>query len=182
MPFVKIPAAAATHLDLPVCVRHGRPAKSHRPMRFQSLPPAWILLFLVLGGVLYLAQAAVLRKDVVVRRWPWCGRCEWARVRRAALGLAVFAAGVYAVTAGQDLRGVARLGAVAAALAFLVGGFVLLTRSTPGASAGVQVSMDGDWLFLHRAHEGFVGTLPADMPVPPPAPVGPPAWTVPPRL
>jgi hypothetical protein len=50
MPHVRIPATAVSGLQLPVCVRHGRPSSSAKPMVFASRPPAWTLLLLVVAG------------------------------------------------------------------------------------------------------------------------------------
>ncbi|GAB3823617.1 hypothetical protein ACFPIJ_62410 [Dactylosporangium cerinum] len=177
MPPVRIPAAAANHLTLPVCVRHGRPARM-KPMVFLSRPPLWMfLLLLVGGGLLYLIVIHYLRKVVYVRGWPWCGRCGLTQLWRALLGLVILAAGaVLALGTSESARGAAALVVIAVTGTLMISGWVVFTRSSAGASAGVRVSRDGAWLELPRPHEHFVAALRAQ---PAPAYPMPAGWTVP---
>lgn len=178
MPPVRIPAAAANRLALPVCVRHGRPAGSRPPMVFAARPPAWTLLLLLFGGgLVYLIVANHVRKEVFAQAWPWCGRCGLTRLWRAALGLAVLATGGWlALTYSESVRGPLALVVIAVTASLMITGWVVLTRATRAASAGVRVSRDGEWLELPRAHERFAAALREQ-----PAPVYPmsPGWTVP---
>lgn len=178
MPHVRIPAAAVNGLTLPVCVRHGRPARTTPPMVFAARPPAWTLLLLLFGGgVLYLIVAYYLRKEVFARAWPWCGRCDLTRLWRAALGLAVFVAGVeLALSFSESVKGLLALAVIFATASLMITGWVVLTRGTRAASAGVRVSGDGAWLDLPHAHERFAAAL-REQPAPSsPMPAG---WTVP---
>jgi hypothetical protein len=178
MPPVRIPAATANSLTLPVCVRHGRPATSTPPMDFASRPPLWSLALLLFGGgLLYLVIATYLRKDVHVRAWPWCGRCTLTRLWRAVLGLVILVAGArLALTYSESVRGVAALVVIAVTVTLMITGWVVFTRSSRGAAAGVRVSRDGQWLELPRPHERFVTALRSQ---PTPAYPMPAGWTVP---
>ncbi|WP_327005192.1 hypothetical protein OHA72_61050 [Dactylosporangium sp. NBC_01737] len=178
MPPVRIPAAAANGLTLPVCVRHGRAGRTMKPMVFASRPPAWALLLLLFGGgVLYLIVAHYLRKEVFVRAWPWCGRCGLTRLWRALLGLVILAAGAkLALTSSDTVKGVGALVVIVVTVTLMIAGWVMFTRSTRDASAGVGVSRDGQWLVLTRPHERFLAAL-REQPAPVyPMPAG---WTVP---
>ncbi|MEV4512173.1 hypothetical protein AB0K00_24780 [Dactylosporangium sp. NPDC049525] len=177
MPPVRIPVAAGA-VPPRVCLRHGRPARTMTPMVFLSRPPFWLLVVLILvGWLVYSLIAARARRSVAVPAWPWCGRCDLTRLGRAALGVLVLLAGLLtAVRLGDSFQGRTALLVLAGTLLTMIAGLVLLVRSTRGATCGVRVSRDGEWLELRRPHERFLAAL-REQPAPRyPMPAG---WTVP---
>jgi hypothetical protein len=177
MPPVRIPAAAANRLTVPVCARHGRPAAG-KPMVFTSRPPAWTLLLLLLGGgLVYLIVANYVRKEVFAPAWPWCRRCDLARLWRPLAGLALFVAGAkLALTYSDAVHGPAAFAVILATVSLMITGWVLITLGTRAASAGVRVSRDGEWLDLPHAHPLFIAALQSQ---PAPSYPMPQGWTVP---
>jgi hypothetical protein len=121
--------------------------------------------------------AGRLRKEVFAPAWPWCGRCHLTRLWRAVLGLVVLGAGAkLALTYGESVKGPAALVVILVTVSLMIAGWVVFTRSSRGASAGVRVSRDGEWLELPRAHARFAAAL-GEQPAPRyPMPAG---WTVP---
>src|SRR3954468_12509908 len=96
---VRIPAQfVATGWGTPtVCTRHGEPAVEQKRVTFISRNPGWSYLLLLVGVIVFVIVAAVIRKTVVAESWPFCARCAEERKRGRTIGLGIAAAGVVAI-------------------------------------------------------------------------------------
>ena len=164
-----------------VCSRHGEPVAKRRKTTFQSRPPPWSYLLILVGVLVFVIVAAVLRKQLAASGWPFCARCVDERRNRllagAALMLSAVLATTVAVVLANDISAWLALFSLVAALA----GLFFFAAAAPAALARAEVTQDGTALKLRRVSPGFVASLPA---VPPPPPGwGPSAqWPLPPPL
>src|SRR2546421_475849 len=162
----QIPAnwVAAGHGVPDVCSRHGEPAQDRKRVRFISKPPQWSYVLIVVGLIVFVIVAAALRKSVWAPAWPFCPRCREYRKKMVSIGLAIVGLAIVmfigAIVVGSsnpssDTAGsLAALGVLFAIFAFIAG-LAVAVRAAPPAVAGGQVSQDGAWLLLPRAHEEF---------------------------
>lgn len=84
--------AVAGGLAPQVCVPHGRTGSTAK-VTFQSRTPWWVWLTVLVGLLVALILALVLRKTVIAPAWPVCDECR--RERRQRLVLAWLALGLW---------------------------------------------------------------------------------------
>ncbi len=144
-----------------VCARHGEPAQERKRVRFVSKPPQWAYVLILLGAIVYLIVVSSLRKTVIAPAWPFCVRCREFRNRMLAIGLGVLALGIVlfigsiALASSSDAAGPIPALGVFVGLILLIAGIVVAGQASAPVVAGGQVSQDGAWLLLRRAHAGF---------------------------
>jgi hypothetical protein len=153
-----------------VCSRHGEPALDRKRVRFISRPPQWSYVLIVFGALIFVIVAAAMRKTVWAPAWPFCARCREYRKRMAGIGLGIVGLSVVmfvgsiaigSANSDSDTAGsLAAFGVLLAIVAFIAGLAVAVRAASP-AVAGGQVSQDGAWLLLPRAHEEFARRLQA---------------------
>lgn len=163
MPGTQLPAGwVAAGYGIPdVCARHGELPVQQRKLQIISRPPPWSYVLILLGAIIFLIVVLVTRKTVKAPHWPFCARCKQQRGRLLAIGLTVIGLAAVAVVGAIALIGSVGSDSAAPGLV-LLGAFVLLlagivvaARSAPVAVAGAQVSRDGAWILVERAHPHF---------------------------
>jgi hypothetical protein len=163
---VKLPAAwaAAGGQHLPrVCARHGEPAVLGRKVALLSKPAPWTYLLLLAGVLPYAIAVMATRKTVNAPAWPWCPQCVADRKRKLGIGIGIMVPSfllTYAlVFAGQDALGeIAGIGG----LVFIVTGFAgafIAVRGGANLISGANVSRDGRWIEVPKAHERFAAEV-----------------------
>jgi F0F1-type ATP synthase membrane subunit c/vacuolar-type H+-ATPase subunit K len=149
---VPAPIVASGHGVPTVCVRHGAAATEHRDITFRSLTPFWVyLLYFVVGPVLVVLIAVLIRRKVRTPAWPFCPRCARVRTIRwtvlatlIAMSAVCFAAAVttYVVTRDDRPGGIIAV-LVLAGLLILAAGLALGEPSTRAGIANGYVAAQG---------------------------------------
>src|SRR5439155_4850271 len=113
--------------------------------------------------IVFVIVAMLLRKDVTAPNWPFCARCRQLRTRRLLVGLGLLVLSVVMFVVSFALASGARsgtrewgvpVGLLVAWVSFLVGMVIALRSALPNI-AGAQVSRDGMWVLVPRAHPRF---------------------------
>jgi hypothetical protein len=164
-----------------VCTRHGEPAARRTRTTFQSSPPPWAFILLVVGVLPFLIVTTAMRKQLVCAAWPFCARCVSSirTLRWVSLGLILGA--VAAVVGGIALAGTDNAlvpWLILLGLLLFVASLIVLTFTGPGRVARAEVTRDGFALLLRKAAPGFAAALPRWPPLAEP----PPTWGSPPPL
>lgn len=154
-----------------VCTRHGDPAVDRPKTIFQSRPPAWSYLLILIGALPFVVVVMVLRKTVTAPGWPLCARC---RGRRRALRLV--AGALFLLTVLSFAVALTSSGNNALVGATIFVGFVTFLASVVAlnlAAEGVlvrgAVTHDGHSVRLRNVSPAFARALPPAPPQPRPA-------------
>ncbi len=167
-----------------LCARHGEPAVRRRIVNFESRPPDWAYLLLLVGVVPFFLVIHILRKTMIATGWPICARCRsgarWLRL--GALGLLLTAVGIGSVGVAIYNRYPGfRSGVIDGCLLSLAACVFVFRQAAPSRITRAEVTPDGLALRVRHAAPAFAAALPAAPSlVGPPAP--PPSWAAgPPR-
>jgi hypothetical protein len=133
------------------CTRHHRPAYRQRKITFLSTLPLWSYLFIMVGILIFVIVALVVRKKVTSAAWPLCEDCV--ATRRRSMGMVAIGLGgiVPLVWLGVIIDGGHGSGFAAALIAFALIGLPILAAaggilgSWPRIIGGV-VSRDGAYV------------------------------------
>ncbi len=162
-----------------VCARHGEPAAEGVRTRFQSRPPSWSYVLLILGALPFLIVAYSVRKTVYAPSWPFCAQCKALRTRLLVIGCVTLVAGAALFAGGVVASGGATDGNSVGGLLLLVGlfvaiaGLVVMGLSGRTALARARVSQDGVWVEVLKPDPRFAQQAPQYYAPQPPQPYQP---------
>lgn len=162
-----VPASMAVIPQMlpPCCARHGAPAAVWKPVTFESRPPSWVYLTLILGWLPPLIILMAMRRQVRVPAWPFCPQCIHRHRQRLLLALALSAtclgASIVAlvIAAGSDYEVVAVVGFLSAILGTPLIGLAVGSSASWRSIADGFASRDGMLIVFPRLSRVFVSGL-----------------------
>jgi hypothetical protein len=160
-----VPAAVvATGNGMPACcTKHGQLRTLAKKLQLISRPPGWSYALLLLGALPFLIVTMIMRKTVTAPAWPFCDDCVSARKKGVGIGLGVIALGLLSFAVPVAVAPDSSASGLFVLLAFvlLFAGLIVAARSGWRFQSGAEVSADGTYVQVRKAHPNFAQFSPA---------------------